>query len=246
MGTVIVAGGATGIGRAAVRAFRARGDNVLLVDHRPQAADLVTEKAPGAIRFIQRDLAEPDAPAQTVAAAIETYGTLDTLLVTAAVMLSAPLSDWTMEMWDSTVALNLRMPFFFVQAAAPHLAKSDNASVILTSSTGAIRGHAGMSGYQATKAALPGLCRSLTAELGPLGIRINTILPGWIDTPFNDPFWEFQRSPEARRREIESQIPLRRQGNPEEVASMVLFLSSPAGRYVAGTSIVIDGGYTAV
>lgn len=246
MGNVIVAGGATGIGRAAVRGFRARGDNVLLVDHRPQAADLVTEQAPGGIRFIQQDLSEPDAPAQIVSAAVAEYGSLDTVLITAALMLSAPLSEWTREMWDKSVALNLRMPFFFAQAAAPHLAKSDNASLIFISSTGAIRGHAGMSAYQATKAALPGLCRSLTAELAPLGIRVNTIMPGWIDTPFNDPFWEYQKSPEARRREIEQQIPLRRQGNPDEVASMVLFLASREGRYIAGTSIVIDGGYTAV
>ena len=246
MGNVIVAGGATGIGRAAVRGFRARGDNVLLVDHRPQAADLVTEEAAGAIRFIQRDLAEPDAPSDIVKEAIATYGSLDTVLITAALMLSAPLKEWKLEMWDRSVALNLRMPFFFAQAAAPHLAKSDNASIIFISSTGAIRGHAGMSAYQATKAALPGLCRSLTAELGPQGIRINTLMPGWIDTPFNDPFWEYQQNPEARRLEIERQIPLRRQGQPDDVASMVLFLASPAGRYVAGTSIVIDGGYTAV
>jgi dihydroanticapsin dehydrogenase len=246
MGNVIVAGGATGIGRAAVRGFRARGDNVLLVDHRPQAADLVTEEAAGAIRFIQRDLAEPDAPSDIVKEAIATYGSLDTVLITAALMLSAPLNEWKLEMWDRSVALNLRMPFFFAQAAAPHLAKSDNASIIFISSTGAIRGHAGMSAYQATKAALPGLCRSLTAELGPQGIRINTLMPGWIDTPFNDPFWEYQQNPEARRLEIERQIPLRRQGQPDDVASMVLFLASPAGRYVAGTSIVIDGGYTAV
>jgi NAD(P)-dependent dehydrogenase (short-subunit alcohol dehydrogenase family) len=246
MGNVIVAGGATGIGRAAVRGFRARGDNVLLVDHRPQAADLVTEEAPGAIRFIQRDLAEPDAPSDIVKEAIATYGSLDTVLITAALMLSAPLERWTLEMWDRSVALNLRMPFFFAQAAAPHLAKSDNASIIFISSTGAIRGHAGMSAYQATKAALPGMCRSLTAELGPLGIRINTLMPGWIDTPFNDPFWEYQQNPDARRLEIERQIPLRRQGQPDEVSSMALFLASPAGRYVAGTSIVIDGGYTAV
>jgi NAD(P)-dependent dehydrogenase (short-subunit alcohol dehydrogenase family) len=246
MGNVIVAGGATGIGRAAVRGFRARGDNVLLVDHRSQAADLVTEEAPGAIRFVQRDLAEPDAPSDIVKEAIATYGSLDTVLITAALMLSAPLERWTLEMWDRSVALNLRMPFFFAQAAAPHLAKSDNASIILISSTGAIRGHAGMSAYQATKAALPGMCRSLTAELGPLGIRINTLMPGWIDTPFNDPFWEYQQNPEARRVEIERQIPLRRQGQPDEVSSMALFLASPAGRYVAGTSIVIDGGYTAV
>jgi NAD(P)-dependent dehydrogenase (short-subunit alcohol dehydrogenase family) len=246
MGNVIVAGGATGIGRAAVRGFRARGDNVLLVDHRPQAADLVTEQAPGAIRFIQRDLMEPTAPVEMVDAAIAEFGSLDTVLITAALMLSAPLAEWTQDMWDRSVALNLRMPFFFAQAAAPHLAKSDNASLILISSTGAIRGHAGMSAYQATKAALPGLCRSLTAELGPLGVRINTIMPGWIDTPFNDPFWQYQRAPDARRKEIEQQIPLRRQGEPDEVASMVLFLASREGRYIAGTSIVIDGGYTAV
>ena len=229
-----------------MRGFRERGDNVLLVDHRPQAASLVAEEAPGKIRFIQRDLAEPDAPAAMVQEALDTFGSLDTVLVTAALMLSAPLKDWTHEMWDRSVALNLRMPFMFAQAAAPHLAKSDNASIILISSTGAVRGHAGMSAYQATKAALPGLCRSLTAELGPLGIRINTILPGWIDTPFNDPFWQYQHNPDERRLEIERQIPLRRQGQPDEVASMVLFLASPAGRYIAGSSIVIDGGYTAV
>jgi dihydroanticapsin dehydrogenase len=246
MGNIIVAGGATGIGRAAVRGFRERGDNVLLVDHRPQAADLVSENAPGAIRFIQRDLAEADAPAEIVSEAIATFGALDTVLITAALMLSAPLADWTREMWDRSAALNLRMPFFFAQAAAPHLAKSDNASIIFISSTGAIRGHAGMSAYQATKAALPGLCRSLTAELGPLGIRINTIMPGWIDTAFNDPFWQYQKDPGERRVAIEQQIPLRRQGQPDEVSSMVLFLASPAGRYIAGTSIVIDGGYTAV
>jgi dihydroanticapsin dehydrogenase len=144
MGNIIVAGGATGIGRAAVRGFRARGDNVLLVDHRPEAADLAAEQAPGQIRFMQRDLGLPEAPGEVVAAAIETFGTLDTVLVTAALMLSAPLADWTCDMWDRSAALNLRMPFFFAQAAAPHLARSDNASIILISSTGALRGHAGM------------------------------------------------------------------------------------------------------
>ncbi len=246
MANIIVAGGATGIGRAAVRGFRARSDQVLLVDHRPQAADLAAEAAPGAIRFVQRDLAAPEAPRELVAEALSAFGSLDCVLITAALMESAALADWTCEMWDRTVALNLRMPFLFAQAAAPALAKSPNPSLIFISSTGAIRGHAGMSAYQATKAALPALCRSLTAELGPLGIRVNTLMPGWIDTPFNDPFWSFQKDPAERRGQIEAQIPLRRQGTPEEVAAMVLFLASPEGRYVAGTSIVIDGGYTAV
>jgi len=246
MASVIIAGGATGIGRASVQGFRARGDDVLLIDHRPEAALVAEEDAPGRCIFLQRDLSLPEVPAEAVAAAVAEFGGVDSLLVTAALMLSAPLSDWTGEMWDQSVALNLKMPFFFAQAAAPHLARSDNASIIFISSTGAIRGHAGMSAYQATKAALPGLTRSLTAELGPSGIRINSILPGWIETPFNDPFWSYQTDPEGKRQAIEAQIPLRRQGHPMEVASMVLFLASTEGRYVAGTSIVIDGGYTAV
>lgn len=246
MATVIVAGGATGIGRASVQGFRARGDDVVLIDHRPEAELVAQEDHPGRCLFLLRDLSEPGVPAEAVKLAVDTFGGLDSLLVTAAVMVSAALPDWTDDMWDRSVALNLKMPFFFTQAAAPWLAKSQNPSVTFISSTGAIRGHAGMSAYQATKAALPGLTRSLTAELGPQGIRINCLLPGWIETPFNDPFWSYQPDPDDKRRAIEAQIPLRHQGEPLDVASMVLFLSSPAGRYVAGTSIVIDGGYTAV
>jgi dihydroanticapsin dehydrogenase len=246
MAIVIVAGGASGIGRASVQGFRARGDDVLLVDHRPEAEAVAAEEAPGRAIFLQRDLADPAVPAEMVAAAVDQFGGLDTVLVTAALMQSAPLADWTAAMWDESVALNLKMPFLFAQAAAPHLARSANPSIQFISSTGALRGHAGMSAYQATKAALPGLTRSLTAELGPMGIRINCILPGWIDTPFNDPFWSYQKDPASQRAAIDGQIPLRRHGEPQEVSSMILFLSSEAGRYIAGTSIVIDGGYMAV
>jgi len=189
---------------------------------------------------------EKPTEAAAVDRAIAEFGALDSVLVTSALMLSAPLADWTPAMWDQSVALNLRMPFFLIQAAAPHLARSDNASVTLISSTAALRGQPGVAAYQATKAALPALCRSLTAELGPLGIRINTLMPGWIDTPFSNAFWAQQEDPAVSRAAVEQQIPLRRQGEADEVAAMILFLASPAGRYVAGTSIVIDGGYTAV
>jgi NAD(P)-dependent dehydrogenase (short-subunit alcohol dehydrogenase family) len=246
MATVIVAGGATGIGRSSVQGFRARGDDVVLIDHRIEAGSVAEEEAPGRVLFLHRDLADPAVPAEAVASAVSTFGSLDSVLVTAALMQSASLADWTSPMWDAAVALNLKMPFLFAQAAAPYLAQSDNASITFISSTGAIRGHAGMSAYQATKAALPGLCRSLTAELGPRGIRVNCILPGWIETPFNDPFWSYQVDAEAKRAAIEAQIPLRRQGEPKDVSSMVLFLASHDGRYIAGSSIVIDGGYTAV
>ncbi|MBS1089715.1 SDR family NAD(P)-dependent oxidoreductase [Gluconobacter wancherniae] len=246
MATVIVAGGATGIGLSSLRKFRERGDNVVLIDHREQGQAVADEEGLGACVFLHRDLSETGVAAEAVETAVRLFGGLDTVLITAALMLSATLDGWTEEMWDRTTALNLKMPFFVTQAAAPHLAKSPNPAIIFTSSTGAIRGHAGMSAYQATKAALPGLARSLTAELGPKGIRINCILPGWIDTPFNDPFWTFQRDPEERRHEIEAEIPLGRQGSPSEVAALIMLLTSESGRYIAGTSIVVDGGYTAI
>jgi NAD(P)-dependent dehydrogenase (short-subunit alcohol dehydrogenase family) len=246
MASVIVAGGATGIGRASVEGFRARGDDVLLVDHRNEAAAVAEAEAPGRCIFLQRDLSQPGVPQEAVDAAVAAFGGLDTILVTAAVMTSAALPDWTDAMWDESLALNLKMPFFFVQAGAPQLERSKVPSVIFISSTAALRGNAGMAAYHSTKAALAGLTRSLTAELGPKGIRINCILPGWIDTPFNNSFWDFQSDAAAKRAEIDGRIPLRRHGEADEVSEMILFLTSPAGRYIAGTSIVIDGGYTAV
>lgn len=246
MASIIVAGGASGIGRASVEGFRARGDNVVLVDHRAEAAGVAAADAPGRCIFLHRDLAAPGVPAEAVDAAVSAFGGLDTVLVTAAVMASADLADWTHAMWDEALALNLKMPFFFAQAAAPHLARSDNASILYISSTAALRGNAGMAAYHATKAGLPGLARSLTAELSPAGIRVNCILPGWIDTPFNNSFWDYQDDAAAKRAEIDARIPLRRHGDADEVAGTVLFLASPAGRYITGASIVIDGGYTAV
>ncbi len=246
MAVVLVAGGATGIGRAAVRAFRAQGDSVLLVDNnRAAALSAAAEKLPGPVEILEVDLMLPEAPGAAVAAAVAAFGSLDTILVTAALLESAPLGDWTPDRWDRSVALNLRMPFLIAQAAAPHLARSANGSIVFTSSTGALRGHAGMPAYHATKAGLLGLCRSLADELAPQGARVNCILPGWIETPFNHPYWSFQDDPAAARLALEKTIPMGRQGTPDDVSGVILFLASSASRYVTGTSLVVDGGHTA-
>jgi dihydroanticapsin dehydrogenase len=244
---VLIAGGASGIGLATMRAFRARGDHVLLADIDLAAAErAANEPGPGLARAFRCDLAHEEGPAAAVAAAVEFLDGLDVLFANAAVLVSAPLGTWTASQWDHSLALNLRAPFLLAQSAAPYLRRSTNASVIFTSSTGAFRGHAGMPAYHATKAGLLGLARSLADELSPDGVRVNCICPGWIDTPFNDAFWSFQRDQEAARSELEAQIPMRRQGFPDEVAAAVLFLASPESRYVTGTAIVVDGGYTAV
>jgi 3-oxoacyl-[acyl-carrier protein] reductase len=244
VGAVLIAGGATGIGRAAAAAFRAQGDDVLLADiDAPRGAEAA--EAEGA-RFHHADLSTAAAARGAVTACVEAFGRLDTLLVNAAVLHQAPLEDWSEEAWARSLAVNLSAPFFLVQAAAPHLAASANASVILTSSTGALRGHARMHAYHATKTGLLGLARSLADELSPRGVRVNALLPGFIDTPFNAPFWAAQEDPVAAEAALAASIPARRQGSPEDVAGTILFLASPAAAYVTGTSLVVDGGYSAV
>jgi NAD(P)-dependent dehydrogenase (short-subunit alcohol dehydrogenase family) len=144
------------------------------------------------------------------------------------------------------MAVNLRAPFLLTQAALPHLRRSSTPRVVVTSSTGGLRGHAGMPAYHASKAGLINLVRALADELGPEGITVNAVCPGWIDTPFNDAFWQHQDDPDAALRALEASIPLRRQGVPEDVVDSVLFLASPGAAYITGQAVVVDGGYSAV
>jgi NAD(P)-dependent dehydrogenase (short-subunit alcohol dehydrogenase family) len=247
MASVLIAGGATGIGLAALRAFRRRGDSVVLADLDGAAAEVaVAEDLPGPARALQCDLADPAAPARAVEAAVAFGSGLDVVFGNAGVLTAAPLAEWTVAMWDRSAAVNLRAPFLLAQAAAPHLARSDVGSMIFTSSTGAFRGHAGMPAYAATKAGLVNLVRALADELSPQGVRVNCICPGWIDTPFNDSFWHHQDDPEAALASLVGSIPMRRQGVPEDVTGTVLYLASPASGYVTGQALVVDGGYLSV
>ena len=247
MTSVLVAGGASGIGRAAVRGFRARGDAVLVADlDLARAQEVAEEDLPGPAAAVACDLSSASGPAAAVAAAVEHGGGLDVVFGNAGLLRAAPLAEWTVEAWDTTMALNLRAPFLLAQAAAPHLRRSSLARLIFTSSTGALRGHAGMPAYHASKAGLNNLVRALADELSPDGIRVNTVCPGWVDTPFNDAFWSHQDDPAAALDALTASIPLRRQAVPEDIVGLLLFLASPASDYITGQSLVIDGGYTAV
>lgn len=247
MNCVLVAGGATGIGAAAVRAFRAQGDAVYLADRNGVGAKaVVAEGGPGVAEAGEFDFADPESPARAIAAAAEFAGGLDTVFYNAGVLDAHPLSEWTTATWDRAVAVNLRAPFFMAQAAAPWLAASACGRLIVTSSTGGIRGHAGMPAYHATKSGVLGLVRSLADELGPLGVTVNALCPGWVDTPFNSSYWSHQEEPEAALRRLTATIPLRRQAVPDDIVGTVLFLASPAAAYITGQAIVVDGGYTAV
>lgn len=248
MSAVLVAGGATGIGAAAVRAFRGRGDRVLLADRNAAAGEaLMAEDLPGEGTFVACDFAEDDAPGEAVEAAVGAHlGELDVVFYNAALLEARALGSWTAQDWDRSAAVNLRAPFLVAQAAAPHLRKSEHGRIVLTSSTGAFRGHAGMPAYHATKAGLLGLVRALADELGPDGVTVNALCPGWVDTAFNSSFWGHQADPERALHELTEQIPLRRQAQPDEMTGLLLFLASPASSYITGQALVVDGGYTSV
>ncbi|MBB95173.1 MAG: short-chain dehydrogenase [Rhodobacteraceae bacterium] len=249
MTKTLIAGGATGIGAAVAPAMLDQGEDVLVADVNAQgllALEDMAKDLPGSFTGFEIDLGTPGAPAAVADQAMARMGGIDCLFVNAGLMLAARLEDWTPQMWDRSDAINLRLPMFLTQACLPALRASDNASVVFTSSTGALRGHAGMPAYHATKSGILGLVRALADELGPEGIRVNALLPGWIDTPFNNGFWDHQDDPDGTRAQIEAGIPMRRHGRADEVAGTVLYLASDAGRYVTGTQLVVDGGYTAV
>ena len=248
MSSVLVAGGATGIGAAVVQAFRHKGDNVVLADRNGAAGrQLMAQNMTGEGHFIECDFADASSPAQVVDEAVANLGgPLDIVFYNAAVLEAHPLDAWTVEAWDRSSAVNLRAPFLLAQSAAPHLRKSEHGRLILTSSTGAFRGHAGMPAYHATKAGLLGLVRALADELGPDGVTVNAVCPGWVDTPFNDSFWGHQVDPQQALADLTERIPLRRQAEPADLTGVLLFLASPGSSYLTGQALVIDGGYTSV
>lgn len=246
MSTAVVVGGASGIGRAVSERLHQRGDTVVIVDRDAKSGRVVVDGLGDRAHFVASDMGEETGPATAIETALDaTGGDIDTLYYGPAVLESRPLSDWTVDEWDRSLAVNLRGAFFTVQAAESALRQSPRGRVILMSSTGAFRGHAGMPAYHASKTGMLGLVRALADELAP-DVTVNAVCPGWIDTPFNEPYWSFQNDAAAARRTLEAGIPAGRQGNPEDVSGIVEFLASSESSYITGQSFTVDGGYTAV
>jgi 3-oxoacyl-[acyl-carrier protein] reductase len=241
----VVIGGASGIGRAVAENLHDRGDAIIIVD-RDTAGKAVAEKLGGGAHFVEADMSTSTGPQESIAGCLSlTKGELDVLYFGPAILESRRLADWTVEDWDRSLSVNLRAAFFACQAAEGALRKSKLGRIVLMSSTGAFRGHAGMHAYHASKAGMLGLVRSLADEFAP-SVTVNAVCPGWIDTPFNDSFWSFQDNPDQARDQLEASIPARRQGQPSDVVGIINFLTTPEASYITGQSVTVDGGYTAV
>jgi 3-oxoacyl-[acyl-carrier protein] reductase len=244
---VLVTGAASGIGRATARRAAATGAGVAVgtfAGDPYDAGEVVAEiEAAGGSAFpVEADVRSTPGMEQAVEATVARFGGLDGVVANAGILKLAPLEVLTDEDWDRIIDVDLTGVMRTVRAAAPVL--SAGGAVVVTSSiAGAAVGWRGHTPYAASKAGLLGFVRSAALELAPLGIRINAVLPGVIESPQSlDPV---NSGGPAGLAASAPTIPLGRVGQPADVADVIDFLLSPAARYVTGQHLAIDGGLTA-
>lgn len=242
----VVTGGASGIGRAATLALARAGACVVVGDVADAGAAetaAAAEAAGGRAVARRCDVTVEADLAALLDTAERAFGGVDVVFGNAGVLAAAPLQDTPVAEFERHLAVNLTANFALARLAAPVLERRGGGSIVFTASVGGLRGSAGSAAYNASKGGLVNLTRSLADELGPAGIRVNCICPGWVDTPFNDPFWAHAGAGAGEA--IVARIPLRRQATADEIAPTVVFLAGDGAAYVNGHALVIDGGVLA-
>lgn len=237
---VLITGGNGGIGLVTAKLFREHGASIAITGRDPESL-AHAQRALGEETLVLRSdttrLHEMDEAMQQIRTR---FGHLDVLLVNAAVSKPAPFEDISEEQFDDVVATNFKGVFFTIQKALPLLAK--NASVIVTTSISNQRGSPNFSVYAACKAAQRSLVQTLSLELMKRDVRINALCPGPIATPNFGQRWGVpQDVVQAAKDDFVRKSPMKRFGNPEEVAKVALFLASDDSSYVVGAEIVVDG-----
>lgn len=233
--TALITGATRGIGRAIALKFAAEGaDVVFTYRQQHQAADdLVKEIEAMGMRAkaISADASSFE-NAESIAATVkEEFGQIDILVNNAGITKDGLVMRMTEEQWDSVIENNLKSAFNYIRACVPVMARQRSGSIISISSVVGVAGNAGQCNYAASKAGIIGLTKSIAKEMGPRGIRANCIAPGFIKTDMTDSL------PEKVREEIAATIPMKRQGMPEDVANVALFLASGLSAYVSGQVI---------
>ena len=250
--TVVITGAASGQGRAGAILFAREGANLALCDideaGLEETAKLVAGESAVEVLTQLCDMAAPFDIEKFVAAVAGRFGAIDVIYNNAGVMLRRSIEDTTEEDWDRVHDINVRGPFFLVKHALPALLKSTSAVVINVSSvSGLLPPREGNTAYCSSKGAVMAVTRAMARDLAPHGIRVNCLVPGPIDTPM--PAGAFEKLPEeqrpAARAAAVSRNMIKRFGTSEEVASVAVFLASPAASYMTGAMIPVDGGWTA-
>jgi 3-oxoacyl-[acyl-carrier protein] reductase len=239
--TALVTGGSRGIGRAIAEQLCLAGAKVAASyrSDEESANSLVSElrAAGGEAMALAGDVSDPASARQLVRDVVAAWGRLDILVNNAGVWEEDEAGRGDLAVWDRALAVNVRGAFLVTDAAVPHLARTGG-SIVFVSSTAGQRGEARHSAYASSKGALISYTKSLGVELGPLGIRVNCVAPGWVETDMTEP----TLSDPARRREIEASIPIGRVASPRDIAGAVLFLVSGLARHLQGEIVNVNGG----
>ena len=241
---VLVTGAASGMGRAIAHLFADEGARVAVTDRDPEGVGVVVDEivsAGGDAAGWVLDVADADAIVRAVDEVVARLGPVDILVNVAGVSLPVEITaDEFERAWASTLTINLTAQARLIRACLPHLARDGAGRVVNIASTEGLGATPFISPYTVSKHGVVGLTRSMACELGPMGITVNCVCPGPIRTGMTAAIPDDAKERFARRR-----VPLRRYGDPEEVAHMVLSLSLPAASFVNGAVLTVDGGLTA-
>lgn len=239
--SVLITGGASGIGQGIALAFAEQGANVAITHMTTDPADTLAqiEKLGVKALAMKADLREEKVADEIVKKTIDAFGDLDVLVAnTGGLLKRSRVVETPLELWNEALAINLTATFLCCRAALRHMEPKKKGNIILISSLAAHDGGGfGASHYAATKGAILTYTRALAKEVGPLGIRVNGIAPGLIATRFHDTF-----TPAEGRKATVEKTPLRREGTPKDCAGAAIFLASDASSFLTGETIEVNGG----
>jgi len=241
----IVTGGGSGIGLATVLAFVAEGAHVVIADIDGASAAAVASEvatAHGHAVAVQADVSTDDGCEEIVSTAIASLGGIDVLFNNAGVIVRADALQTSIADWDRVLAVNVRSVFLMCRLVIPHMMTAGGGSIINTGSGWGLKGGKNALAYCAAKGAVVNMTRAMAIDIGSIGIRVNSVNPGDVDTPMlrdearqlGSSYHSFLSSSSTR--------PLGRPGRPEEIAEAVVWLASDASSFVTGAALVVDGG----
>jgi NAD(P)-dependent dehydrogenase (short-subunit alcohol dehydrogenase family) len=238
----LVTGGNSGIGLATAKLFSQEGARVVIAGRDRSTLDEAISTIGSDVLALQVDVANLEQIDRLYKEIAERFGKIDILFANAGIGRFTALAETTEAIYDEVLGINLKGLYFTVQKAVTHL--NDNAAIVLNTSFLGELGRSGTSILSASKAAVRSLARTFSADLVARGIRVNAVSPGAIATPFHGRTGLSETAVAANAQKFMTQIPMQRFGTPEEIAQVVLFLSSSDSAYILGAEIAVDGGIT--
>lgn len=237
----IITGGANGIGRETALLFAKHGAKLIIADFDETNGGVTVDeiRAQGAEAvFVKVDVSNQDDAVRMVETAVGQYGRVDILINNAGITRDGFLTKTDKAMWDQVIAINLTGVFNCTQAAVPVMMEQGSGVVLNAASVVALYGNIGQTNYAATKAGVVGLTKTWAKEMGPKGVRVNAVAPGFIVTAMTD------KVPDKVLGAMAEKTPLRRLGQPSDIANAYLFLASDEASFVNGAVLSVDGGLT--